>query len=375
MKIIRVLLVIMAVMAFQSCKSAKYPNLEDGIYAEIQTSKGNILILLEYKKVPHTVANFVSLAEGTNRNVDLKLKGKRFYDGLTFHRVVPNFVIQGGDPQGNGSGGPGYRFEDEFPKDEAGKLALTHSGAGILSMANSGKDTNGSQFFITHNATPHLDGRHSVFGRVIEGQDVVNKIAQGDVMTKVEIIRIGADAQKFDAAAVFEQHIKSFNDKMQKLEEEKVKAMAEVQKTSADKAAYFTANKAKAKTLPSGLKMLVVQKGNGVKPLPNSEVFISYAGYFENGNLFDSNWEDVAKQFAQFDPNRAQANGYSPFPVICNNEAGLIPGFREGMLNLNYGEKAIIYIPAHLAYGEAGAGSIIPPNTNLIFEIELVDKK
>ncbi len=375
MKVIRVFLVVIAVMAFQSCKSAKYPNLEDGIYAEIQTSKGNILILLEYKKAPYTVANFVSLTEGTNRNVDLKFKGKRFYDGLTFHRMVPNFVIQGGDPQGNGSGGPGYRFEDEFTKDETGKLALTHSGAGILSMANSGKDTNGSQFFITHNATPHLDGRHSVFGRVVEGQDVVNKIAQGDVMTKVEIIRVGEEAQKFDAADVFEQHIKSFNDKMHKMEEEKEKALEAVKKIAADKAAYFTANKAKAKTLPSGLKMLIVQSGTGVKPALNSEVWMSYAGYFENGNLFDSNYEEVAKQYAQFDPNRAEANGYSPFPMICNNEATLIPGFKEGMLNLKYGEKAILYIPAHLAYGESGAGSVIPPNSNLIFEIELVDKK
>jgi peptidyl-prolyl cis-trans isomerase A (cyclophilin A) len=375
MKVIRVFLVVIAVMAFQSCKSAKYPNLEDGIYAEIQTSKGNILILLEYKKAPYTVANFVSLTEGTNRNVDLKFKGKRFYDGLTFHRVVPNFVIQGGDPLGNGSGGPGYRFEDEFTKDETGKLALTHSGAGILSMANSGKDTNGSQFFITHNATPHLDGRHSVFGRVIEGQDVVNKIASGDVMNKVEIIRVGEEAQKFDAAAVFEQHIQSFNTKMQKLEEEKMNALAAVQKIAAEKAAYFTANKAKAKTLPSGLKMLIIQNGTGVKPALNSEVWISYAGYFENGNLFDSNYEEVAKQYAQFDPNRAEANGYSPFPMICNNEATLIPGFKEGMLNLKYGEKAILYIPAHLAYGEAGAGSVIPPNSNLIFEMELVENK
>ncbi len=260
-------------------------------------------------------------------------------------------------------------------KDETGKLALTHSGAGILSMANSGKDTSGSQFFITHNATPHLDGRHSVFGRVIEGQDVVNKIASGDVMNKVEIIRVGEEAQKFDAAAVFEQHIQSFNTKMQKMEEEKMNALAAVQKIAAEKAAYFTANKAKAKTLPSGLKMLIIQNGTGVKPALNSEVWISYAGYFENGNLFDSNYEEVAKQYAQFDPNRAEANGYSPFPMICNNEATLIPGFKEGMLNLKYGEKAILYIPAHLAYGEAGAGSVIPPNSNLIFEMELVENK
>jgi cyclophilin family peptidyl-prolyl cis-trans isomerase len=375
MRLFKFLFVFAALMSFQSCKSAKYQDLPDGLYAEIQTSKGNILVKLEYQKTPNTVANFVSLVEGSNRNVDAKFTGKRFYDGLKFHRVVNDFVIQGGDPLGTGEGSPGYRFGDEFPNDAEGKLALLHDGPGILSMANSGKDTNGSQFFITHKATPHLNGRHSVFGKVIEGQDVVNSIVQGDVMNKVEIIREGDEAKKFDAAAVFEQHLKDFNEKMKKMEEEKAQAMAVLSQTQKEMAAYFVANKGKAKTFPSGLKMLIIQKGTGVKPVLNTDVLISYAGYFENGVLFDSNIVDVAKKNAQYDVNRENAMGYQPFTIQCNNEAGLIPGFREGMLNMNYGEKAILYIPAHLAYGEAGAGSIIPPNSNLIFIIELSEKK
>jgi len=375
MKVIRILFVLFAVMTFHSCKSAKYQDLPNGLYAEIQTDKGNILLQLEFLKTPNTVANFVSLAEGTNKNVEAKLAGKRFYDGLKFHRVIANFMIQGGDPMGNGSGGPGYRFEDEFPRDEKGNLLLLHSTPGVLSMANSGKDTNGSQFFITHTPTPHLDGRHTVFGKVIEGQDVVDKIAQNDLINKVVIIRIGDEANKFDAPAVFEKHLKDFNDKMQKIVEEKNKAMGMLKTINDEKAAYFIAQKAKAKTLPSGLKMFISQSSKLAKPALNSQVYISYAGYFETGVLFDSNIAEVAKQNVQFDENRDKAMGYQPFPIIYNNEAGLIPGFREGMLNLKYGEKAILFIPAHLAYGEAGAGSIIPPNTNLIFEIELVDKK
>lgn len=375
MKIIKAILLLAFILPIQSCKSQKYSDLKDGLYAEIQADKGDILIQLEFQKTPNTVANFVSLAEGTNRNVEAKYKGKKFYDGLTFHRVVKDFVIQGGDPLGTGEGGPGYKFEDEFPKDAAGNLELKHSGAGILSMANSGKNTNGSQFFITHKATPHLDGRHSVFGHVIEGQDVVNTIAQGDIIKKIVIIRKGKEAEKFDAASVFENHLKNFNEKLKKMEEERKLLMAQVQKTIEEKAAYFVANKAKAKTLPSGLKILITQKGTGGKPVPNSEVGISYAGYFENASLFDSNMSDVAKLYGVYDENRDKAMGYQPFPVIYSNEAGLIPGFKEGMLNMNYGDKVILYIPSHLAYGEAGAGSIIPPNANLIFELELVDLK
>jgi peptidylprolyl isomerase len=172
-----------------ACSSQGNSNLGDGLFARIQTNKGDIILSLEYQKAPLTVCNFVALAEGKMSAAG----SKPFYDGLTIHRVVADFMIQGGDPLGSGSGGPGYRFPDEFDP------SLKHDGPGVLSMANAGPGTNGSQFFITHVATPHLDGRHSVFGRVVQGQQVVNAIAQGDKIEKITIIRNGQAANAFKA--------------------------------------------------------------------------------------------------------------------------------------------------------------------------------
>jgi cyclophilin family peptidyl-prolyl cis-trans isomerase len=336
----------------------KTPPVIEGIFATISTSKGDIVLALEYKKAPVTVANFISLAEGKNTFVaDQKLKGKPFFDGLKFHRVLQDFMIQGGDPSGSGSGGPGYAFKDEFTD-------LKHNKAGILSMANSGPTTNGSQFFITHKATPWLDGKHTVFGHVTQGMNVVNSIQQNDVITKITIVRKGVLAKKFDAPKVFSDY---FN---QKAEDQKKVALV-----IATKKAFLATTKANAITTPSGLAYQIIQKGTGVKPADGTTFYFHYAGYFEDGTLFDSSYEEVNKTYGKFDAQRAAQNGYQPFPFEAGKKDGMIPGFIEGLENMKFGDKAVIFIPSKLAYGERGAGSVIPPNTNLVFELEMLESK
>lgn len=334
--------------------------LEDGMYAEIQTNKGKILLELEYKKTPLTVANFVTLAEGKNDMVtNADRKGKPFYDGLKFHRVINNFMIQTGDPNGNGSGGPGYKFADEITD-------LKHDGPGILSMANAGKGTNGSQFFITHVATPHLDGMHTVFGHVVQGQDVVNSIVQGDVMESVKIIRVGKEANKFNAPKVFREYY-------EKAVAEQKKAAEAFAKVKTDKVAYFADLKSKSTKTGSGLQYHIIKKGNGKKPVPGTEVYIDYSGFLADGTLFDSSDAEVAKAFGNYVPGKDQAGAYKPIPFKAGTRTGMIPGFIEGIEQLNIGDKAVIFIPSHLGYGERGAGNVIPPNSDIIFEIELMD--
>ncbi len=328
----------------------------DGIFAEIETSKGNILLQLEFQKTPVTVANFISLAEGTNPQVEDKYKGKHFYDGLKFHRVIADFMIQGGDPLGNGSGGPGYQFKNETMPE------LKHDKPGILSMANAGANTNGSQFFITHKETPWLDGKHTVFGHVVTGQDVVNKIAQDDKINKITIIRKGAAAKAFNAPKVFADYF---------IEKDKDKAKY-VTVIKAEKT-YLDEQRKNAVTTPSGLAYTIVKKGNGVKPAQDAQVFIDYAGYLEDGSLFDSSIEEVNKRYGKLDESRAAQGGYAPLPFKYGSKGGFIPGFMEGLEQLSIGDKAILYIPSNLAYGERGAGSVIPPNSNIVFEIELLD--
>jgi len=353
----KIFYLILTTVTLISCNK-KENDLPDGMYAEFETSKGPILVELEYKKTPMTVANFIALAEGNHGFVDEKYKNKPFYDGLKFHRVISDFMIQGGDPEGNGSGGPGYNFPDEIVTD------LKHDKPGILSMANAGPGTNGSQFFITHNATSHLDGLHTVFGHVIKGQEIVDAIEINDVINKVKIIRSGDDANKFDAPKVFKNAIENTH----KQQEEANKAIEDVAKNNAQR---FAEAKAKAVKTASGLSVYVYEKGNGGKPKIGENIFIDYAGYFENGVLFDTGIEEIAIKYNKLDKRRKDANAYTPISFKFGEKTGLIPGFIEGFENMNYGDKALIFIPAHLAYGERGAGDAIPPNTDLIFELYL----
>ena len=364
--------------------TVKTPATIEGIFATIATNKGDIVLELEYKKAPVTVANFIALAEGKNTFVtEENLKEKPFFDGLKFHRVIKDFMIQGGDPSGNGSGGPGYAFKDEFTD-------LKHDKPGILSMANSGPTTNGSQFFITHKATPWLDGKHTVFGHVTEGMSIVNAIVQNDVVTKITIVRKGALAQKFDAPKVFADYFnnKSEDQKKQDLVNAENKAKQAAIEAEAKKAytekygpviaakkAYFTATKATATTTPSGLAYKITEKGTGVKPANGTTFYFHYAGYFEDGTLFDSSYETVSKSYGKFDANRAAQNGYQAFPFEAGKKDGMIPGFIEGLENMAFGDKAVVFIPSNLAYGERGAGSVIPPNTTLVFELEMLEKQ
>jgi len=373
MKTIKTVVFVIA-LSIMSCKTVKYENLEDGLYADLETVKGDILLKLEYENTPVTVANFVSLSEGNNTYVEEKLKGKPFYDGLKFHRVVDHFMIQGGDPRGNGSGNPGYKFEDEFPMDENGDLLLKHDKIGTLSMANSGVATNGSQFFITHEvnrSTIGLDGRHTVFGYVIKGQAVVDSIVKDDVIQKVEIIRVGKEAKKFNAVAVFDTYF-------EKLEEVQKEAQAKKEKRKANFLKFIEENEGTATVLPSGLKIISIHKSNGVKPAQGSKVLVNYAGYFTTGDLFDTNIAEKAKLHDKYNRRRDQMKGYKPVPMDYSPDAALIAGFKEGLQQMNVGDKVLLMMPSHLAYGEQGAKGAIPPNTDLLFELEIVslsDKK
>jgi len=358
-------------------------NPNDGIFAELETSKGKIVLVLEYQKTPITVANFVSLAEGTNPFVTLDaFKGKPFYNGLKFHRVINDFMIQGGDPLGNGSGSPGYKFKDEFTD-------LKHDKAGILSMANSGPTTNGSQFFITHKETSWLNGKHTVFGHVVSGMEVVNAIVQDDVINKITIVRKGAAAKAFNATKVFSDYysnqdadakkeaaIAAEKKKKQEADEAEAKRVYDQKygPVKAAKLASLNKIKSEATTTDSGLAYKIVTKGTGIKPAEKTTVYIHYAGYLEDGSLFDSSYEAVNKDYGKFDATRAAQNGYQPFPFEYASKGGLIPGFLEGLNQMSFGDKATLFIPSKLGYGANGAGTVIPPNANIIFEVELLEK-
>jgi peptidyl-prolyl cis-trans isomerase A (cyclophilin A) len=307
--------------------------MKDGIYAAIHTQKGILTLQLHYKQTPATVGNFVGLAEGTLAN-EVKSNGTPYYDGLNFHRVIPDFMIQGGCPQGSGVGGPGYQFDDEIDP------SLRHDKAGILSMANAGPGTNGSQFFITHVPTPWLDGKHTVFGCIVEGQEIVDSIAQGDTIDKIEIQRVGKDAQDWDAIAAFND----FNQMAQaRIEAQMAKQVEELEKASAG-----------FQQTASGLRYQIIQEGTGEQATAGQTVSVHYKGQLLDGTVFDSSYK------------RQQ-----PIDFVLG-QGQVIPGWDEGVSLLKVGDKARFVIPSDLAYGSRGAGGVIPPDAALLFDVELV---
>ena len=338
-----------------------YEGLKDGLYANFQTSKGNMIVKFEDKKAPVTVANFVGLAEGKIEN-KAKAKGVPYYDGTIFHRVIKDFMIQGGDPKGTGMGDPGYKFDDE-------KNDLQHSGKGILSMANSGPNTNGSQFFITEVATPWLDGRHTVFGEVVNGKDVIDSIANVEkgpqdkpktdvVLEKVSVFTKGDDYKNYDAAAIF-------NEGKGKIQENNKAAVAKIEADKKKKAEEFAANqqklvddlKAEMQVTPSGLYYKITKTTDGIAPQRGDEVAVHYAGKLVDGSEFDSSFK---------------RNQPIDIPIGVGQ---VIKGWDEGIMLLKEGETATLLIPSELGYGSAGAGGVIPPNAWLIFDVELVSVK
>ena len=305
----------------------------NGLFATLSTSKGEIKIELEFEKTPGTVGNFVGLSLGLISN-SIKPLGEAYYNGLKFHRVINDFMIQAGCPIGTGTGDPGYKFDDEFHNE------LKHDRPGVISMANAGPSTNGSQFFITHLETPWLDNKHTVFGNVIDGMDVVNSISQNDEIISIKINAVGDKAKAFDAAKAFEDFNKSKADRIKKEKENELKMLKDL-------------SKGFSKT-SSGLLYKFEKENNSHKPSNGNKVKVHYKGMLLDGTVFDSSFK--RNQPIEFTLGVGQ----------------VIKGWDEGISLLGIGDKASFIIPSDLAYGASGAGGVIPPNATLIFEVELI---
>ena len=324
-----------AVLSAAVSAQAQTGSLADGLYAEITTPRGKILCSLAYQQAPMTVANFVGLAEGSIAANGVK--GKHYFDGLTFHRVEPGFVIQGGDPKGDGTGGPGYQFPNEVSP------LLKHDAPGVLAMANAGPDTNGSQFYITMAAVPQLDGGYSVFGKVVQGMNVVTSIQKGDQMTSVRILRIG------DAAKAFTVTQESFDAMVKKAKDAAVQQKADARK---DALAQIAKQWPKLTTTRSGLMYSILREGSGPSPADGALVTVNYTGKLLNGTVFDS----------------TDAHG-GPVQFRIGQ---VIQGWNEALLTMKKGEKRLLVIPPELGYGARGYPGVIPGDSFLVFEVELV---
>jgi peptidyl-prolyl cis-trans isomerase A (cyclophilin A) len=360
---VSVLLASCSVKIPNSMSKEQYNNLKDGLYAQMETSKGTMTIELFEEEAPLTVANFVGLAEGTKEN-KAKPLGTPYYDGIIFHRVIKDFMIQGGDPDGKGTGGPGYDFEDEFFSDKK------HDKKGILSMANAGPGTNGSQFFITEVPTPWLDGRHTVFGQVIDGLDVIDAIVNVEkgaqdrpkediVMNKVSIIKKGDKYKNYDGGKAFDAAKAAYPKKLADFKEaEKARIEAERQKELAAAQVEIDRQKeltAKAQSTASGLKYYIEKEGTGELPKHGDDLQVHYTLRLEDGMILDSSFE-------------------RNMPLTATvGVTQLIQGWMEALTLFKKGSKVFLIIPAELGYGSQGAGGIIPPNATLYFDMEILD--
>jgi peptidyl-prolyl cis-trans isomerase A (cyclophilin A) len=356
---LRTTLIFCIIFAFTSCKEKSATDTQaiadeyspfkanEDMTAIIYTSKGKIKIGLEFVRCPMTVANFVGLVEGSMSNKHRGI-GKPYYDGLTFHRVVENFMIQGGDPIGDGTGNAGYLFPDEFNEE------LKHDGPGILSMANSGVNTNSCQFFITHTKTDFLDGKHTVFGRVIEGQQVVDSIKKNDRIDSIRIQRNSIEAKSFDAVKVFTAQQDIIKQTLKSTMESKY-SQQQASASFRDFETYVKKVYPNATRTPSGLYYIITTPTNDIQVVPGSVVKVHYRGSLISGKVFD-------ESYSRHEPLQ--------FPLGAGN---VIAGWDEGIALLKKGEKATLIIPSYLAYGSQGMPPVIGPDEPLIFDVQLVD--
>ena len=388
----KLLVVFSMAVLFASCQenevkvNGENVELTDGIYALLNTTQGDMLFQFEIEKAPMTSANFILLAEGKMPYVSENLKDSPYFNGLTFHRVIAGFMIQGGDPDGTGGGGPGYQFPNETSED------VVFDKEGVVAMANAGPGTNGSQFFITHNPTPNLNGGYSIFGKMVSGQEIVTKIGDVEkgaadkpntdvVMNQVTIIRIGDAANNWDALAAFDNTKAELLGAQEKIHAEQRLAQEAAIAAEAERlAAYqplfdenvkrFKKMIKKAKTTDSGLMYIIHTKGSGPKPISGDMISVHYAGYLmENGQLFDASIKEIAEKYGTYNEAREP---YAAFSLPYGESAQVIQGWKEGLQLLGRGGKATLIIPPHLAYGERGAGDVIPPNATIVFDVEIL---